>query len=105
MAQHIVLPIFEGPLDLLLFLINRSQIDIKDIFISNITEQYLEYTSSIVIDNMENRSTFLIMAARLLEIKSQKLLPKRVKSMLSSIGFAECCANLLKTKSQKTAAP
>ena len=78
MSQHVILPIFEGPLDLLLFLINRAQIDIKDIFVSNITEQYLEYTSIISIDNMETRSTFLIMAARLLEIKSQKLLPKSI---------------------------
>ena len=78
MVQHVVLPIFEGPLDLLLFLINRAQIDIKDIFISNITEQYLEYTSQYIRDDMENRSSFLIMAARLLEIKSHKLLPKPI---------------------------
>ncbi len=78
MAQHVVLPIFEGPLDLLLFLINRAQIDIKEIFISNITEQYLEYTSQLEYSDMENKSSFLIMAARLLEIKSGKLLPKPV---------------------------
>ena len=78
MAQHVVLPIFEGPLDLLLFLINRAQIDIKEIFISNITEQYLEYTSQIEYPDMESRSSFLIMAARLLEIKSGKLLPKPI---------------------------
>ncbi len=78
MSQHVVLPIFEGPLDLLLFLITRAQIDINDIFISNITEQYLEYTAQISMDNMENKSLFLIMAARLLEIKSQKLLPKPI---------------------------
>lgn len=78
MAQHIILPTFEGPLDLLLFLINRAQIDIKEIFVSNITEQYLEYTSQMSMDDMENRSTFLIMAARLLEIKSHKLLPKPI---------------------------
>ena len=74
MAQHVVLPIFQGPLDLLLFLINRAQIDIKEIFISNITEQYLEYTSQIEYSDMESKSAFLIMAARLLEIKSGKLL-------------------------------
>ena len=78
MAQHVVLPSFEGPLDLLLFLINRAQIDIKEIFISNITEQYLEYTAQLENADMENRSAFLIMAARLLEIKSSKLLPKPV---------------------------
>ncbi len=78
MAQHVVLPIFEGPLDLLLFLINRSQIDIKEIFISNITEQYLEYSSQMEYADMENRSSFLIMAARLIEIKSGKLLPKPI---------------------------
>ena len=78
MAQHVVLPIFEGPLDLLLYLINRAQIDIKEIFISNITEQYLQYTSQIKYADMESRSSFLIMAARLLEIKSGKLLPKPI---------------------------
>jgi segregation and condensation protein A len=78
MAHHVILPIFEGPLDLLLFLINRAQLDIKEIFVSNITEQYLEYTSQMAMSNMENNSAFLIMAARLLEIKSQKLLPKLV---------------------------
>ncbi len=78
MAHHVILPIFEGPLDLLLFLISRAQIDIKEIFISNITEQYLEYTSQITIDNMESKSAFLIMAARLLEIKSHKLLPESI---------------------------
>lgn len=78
MAHHVILPIFEGPLDLLLFLINRAQLDIKEIFVSNITEQYLEYTAQMDIGNMENNSAFLIMAARLLEIKSQKLLPKLI---------------------------
>ncbi len=78
MAQHVVLPVFQGPLDLLLFLINRAQIDIKEIFVSNITEQYLEYTSQLEYSDMESKSSFLIMAARLLEIKSGKLLPKPV---------------------------
>jgi segregation and condensation protein A len=78
MAQHVVLPIFEGPLDLLLFLINRAQIDIKEIFVSNITEQYLEYAAQLEYTDMENKSSFLIMAARLLEIKSGKLLPKPI---------------------------
>jgi len=78
MAQHVVLPIFEGPLDLLLFLITRAQIDIKEIFIADITEQYLEYTAQIEYTDMESRSIFLIMAARLLEIKSGKLLPKHI---------------------------
>ena len=66
---------FDGPLDLLLTLISRAKIDIKDIFLSEITEQYL--ASMAVVDelDMDAASEFLQMAATLLEIKSRTLLP------------------------------
>lgn len=76
MAYHVYLELFEGPLDLLLFLVGKAQIDIKDIFISNITSQYVEFVSMIEEEDMDRTSDFLQMAARLLEIKSHKLLPK-----------------------------
>ncbi len=70
---------FEGPLDLLLHLLDKSQIAIEDIFVSDITEQYLEYIQSLPEINMESASEFLATAAMLLEIKSRSLLPKPPK--------------------------
>lgn len=67
---------FEGPLDLLYHLIKVAKIDIKDIFISQITEQYLEFMKDIDEIDMEKAADFTLMAATLLEIKSNKLLPK-----------------------------
>ncbi|MDR0273621.1 MAG: segregation/condensation protein A [Clostridiales bacterium] len=65
---------YEGPLDLLLRLIQRSEIDIYDIPISQITAEYLEVVATLPPD-MEQMSEFLVMAATLLEIKSKMLLP------------------------------
>ncbi|MEX1376659.1 MAG: segregation/condensation protein A [Eubacteriales bacterium] len=76
MAYHIYLDLFEGPLDLLLFLVSKAQIDIKDIFISKVTSQYLEFVNSLQDEDMDRASEFIFMAARLIEIKSRKLLPK-----------------------------
>lgn len=67
---------FEGPLDLLLQLIKNAKIDIHDIFISKITEQYLEIMQNIDDIDVEKASDFIDMAATLIEIKSKKLLPK-----------------------------
>ena len=66
---------FDGPLDLLLTLISRAKIDICDIFVSEITEQYLEYMAGIDELDMDSASEFLQMAATLVEIKSRALLP------------------------------
>ncbi|MCL1863479.1 MAG: segregation/condensation protein A [Defluviitaleaceae bacterium] len=67
---------FEGPLDLLLKLIHKNEVDIYDIPISQITAEYMEVVSTLPPD-MENLSEFLVMAATLLEIKSRLLLPSR----------------------------
>jgi segregation and condensation protein A len=66
---------FDGPLDLLLTLISRAKIDIKDIFLSEITEQYLVSMAGVDELDMDSASEFLQMAAMLLEIKSRTLLP------------------------------
>jgi segregation and condensation protein A len=66
---------FDGPLDLLLTLISRAKIDIRDIFLSEITEQYLESMAGVDALDMDSASEFLQMAATLLEIKSRTLLP------------------------------
>lgn len=67
---------FEGPLDLLLHLIKITKIDIRDIFLSNITEQYLEMMKNIDEVDIEKASEFINMSATLLEIKSKQLLPR-----------------------------
>ncbi len=66
---------FEGPLDLLLHLINKACIDIEDIFVSKVTGQYLSYVSSMSELSMESASEFLEMAAILVYIKSRMILP------------------------------
>lgn len=76
MAYVVSLKQFEGPLDLLLHLISRAKVDIKDIFVSEITEQYLASLHGLDELDMDVASEFLTMAATLLEIKSRALLPR-----------------------------
>ena len=68
---------FEGPLDLLLHLIKQSNIDIYDIEISEITKQYLDYINKMEELNINIASSYIVMAAELMEIKSKSLLPKK----------------------------
>lgn len=67
---------FEGPLDLLLHLIKEAKIEIKDIFVSQVTEQFLEYMNGVSVLDVDKASEYLNMAATLLEIKSKSILPK-----------------------------
>ncbi len=67
---------FEGPLDLLLHLIKKSKMEIFDIEISEITNQYLNYIKSMTDMNLDIASEYLVMASELIEMKSKKLLPK-----------------------------
>lgn len=76
MAIPVKLEVFEGPLDLLLHLIEKNKIDIYDIPIALITEQYMDYLEKIEKQDLDNMSEFLVMAATLLKIKSRMLLPK-----------------------------
>ncbi|MCI5569762.1 MAG: segregation and condensation protein A [Candidatus Alectryocaccobium sp.] len=76
MALSIKLTAFEGPLDLLLHLIDKNKIDIYDIPIAEITDQYLEYIKELNSEDMDLASEFMLMAATLLDIKSRMLLPK-----------------------------
>ena len=69
------LEIFEGPLDLLLHLIRRNQVDIYDIPIATVTDQYLDYLNMMRSLNLDVAGEFLLMAATLLQIKSKTLLP------------------------------
>lgn len=76
MAIPVKLEVFDGPLDLLLHLIEKNKVDIFDIPIVIITDQYLDYVAQMQERNMDVMSEFLVMAATLLRIKSKMLLPK-----------------------------
>lgn len=69
---------FEGPLDLLLHLIDKNKVDIYDIPIAEITDQYMDYVRQMEEEDMDVMSEFLVMAATLLDIKCRMLLPKEV---------------------------
>lgn len=75
MSYHIQLSQFEGPLDLLLYLIRKEEMDIMDIQIHKITQQYLEYIQLMKELDLEVAGEFVAMAATLLQIKSRLLLP------------------------------
>ena len=75
MTYEVKLEIFEGPLDLLLHLIRKNEMDIFDIPIASITDQYLEYLEIMKALNITLAGDFLVMASTLLHIKSRMLLP------------------------------
>ncbi|MDQ2988350.1 MAG: segregation/condensation protein A [Pseudomonadota bacterium] len=76
-ALEIFLDAFEGPLDLLLYLIRRQNFNILDIPMAQVTLQYLKYVDQIRLHNLELAAEYLLMAAMLIEIKSRMLLPQR----------------------------
>ena len=109
MSYKIKLEIFEGPLDLLLYLIKEEELDIYDIPITRITEQYLEYLNLMEIMDLNIAGEFLVMAATLMHIKSKMLLPAEpegiapeeedpraelVRRLLQYKAFKEAAANL-----------
>lgn len=75
--KRLVLPVFEGPLDLLLHLVKVHEMDIYDIQIAEITRQYLEYLSAMAELDLDIAGDFLVMAATLLNIKSRAVLPRQ----------------------------
>ncbi|WP_026475910.1 segregation and condensation protein A [Alkaliphilus transvaalensis] len=78
MAYNVKLQAFEGPFDLLFHLIEKNEIDIYDIPINQVTDQYISYIRQMESLDLEITSEFLVMAATLLEIKSKMLLPVEV---------------------------
>ena len=78
MSFQIKLPLFEGPFDLLLFFIERDELDIYDIPISQITKEFLEYIHQLEEMNIEVASEFILVAATLMRIKAKMLLPRPV---------------------------
>ena len=79
MEYRVRLEQFEGPLDLLLHLIEASEVDVRDIFVSEITSQYLAYMNGLDALDMDTASEFLTVAATLLYLKSRRLLPRPPK--------------------------
>ena len=79
MSLTVKLQVFEGPLDLLLHLIEKNKVDIYDIPIVLITDQYLDYIRQMQDANLDVMSEFLVMASTLLRIKSLMLLPHEEK--------------------------
>ncbi|MBE6013811.1 MAG: segregation/condensation protein A [Lachnospiraceae bacterium] len=102
MALAVKLEAFEGPLDLLLHLIDKNKVNIYDIPIAEITEQYLDYIREMQRQDLDIMSEFLVMAATLLDIKSRMLLPKQVDEEGEEIDpRAELVEKLLEYKMYK----
>jgi segregation and condensation protein A len=79
-ALEVILEAFEGPLDLLLYLIKRQNLDILDIPIAPVTKQYIEYIDMMKEMRLELAAEYLVMAAVLAEVKSRLLLPRSIES-------------------------
>ena len=76
MSYRVRLNVFEGPFDLLVYLIEHAQMSIYDIRIAEITEQYIQYISAMQDADINVSTEFMVLAAELLEIKSKMLLPR-----------------------------
>ena len=105
-ALEIFLEAFEGPLDLLLYLIRKQNFNILDIPMAQVTLQYLKYVDQIRVHNLELAAEYLLMAAMLIEIKSRMLLPSRKSDIEDDIGDprAELVRRLLEYEQIKLAA-
>ena len=103
-ALEIILEAFEGPLDLLLYLIKRHNIDILDIPIAKITEQYMSYIELMEVLQLELAGDYLLMAAVLAEIKSRMLLPRPESSEEEDDPRAELIRRLQEYERYKQAA-
>jgi len=103
-ALEVVLEQFEGPLDLLLYLIRKENINVLDIPMARLTAQYLEYVELMRARSLELAAEYLLMAALLIEIKSRMLLPRPVLGELEEDPRAELVRRLLEYEKMKLAA-
>ena len=101
MELTVKLQVFEGPLDLLLYLLEKNKVNIYDIPIVEITEQYMEYIREMKRQDLEVLSEFLVMAATLVDIKSRMLLPSNPDSEEEEDPRAELVQQLLEYKMYK----
>ena len=103
-ALEVFLEQFEGPLDLLLYLIRKEDINVLDIPMSKLTAQYLEYVEMMRTRSLELAAEYLLMAALLIEIKSRMLLPRPAAGDLEADPRAELVRRLLEYERMKLAA-
>jgi segregation and condensation protein A len=103
-ALEILLDAFQGPLDLLLYLIRKQNLDVLDIPMAPLTRQYLEYVELMRTKNLELAAEYLVMAAMLIEIKSRMLLPRRPVVKEEEDPRAELVRRLLEYEQMKRAA-
>ena len=104
-ALEVFLDAFEGPLDLLLYLIRKANLDVLDVPMAALTAQYLAYVEAMRETNLELAADYLLMAAMLLEIKSRMLLPRPAReSAIEDDPRAELVRRLLEYERMKLAA-
>ena len=73
---HVDLENYRGPMDLLLYLVDRSEVDVRDVSLKDITEQYLHYVKMVREVRLAEAGEFLVLASHLMELKSRSLLPR-----------------------------
>ena len=103
-ALEVLLEAFQGPLDLLLYLIRKQNLDILDVAMAPLTRQYLEYVEMMRSKNLELAAEYLVMAAMLIEIKSRMLLPRPAVLNEEQDPRAELVRRLLEYEQMKKAA-
>jgi len=103
-ALEVILEAFEGPLDLLLYLIRKQNLDVLDIPMAPLTRQYLEYIELMRKKNLELAAEYLVMAAMLIDIKSRLLLPRPTAVAEEEDPRAELMRRLLEYEQMKKAA-
>lgn len=104
-ALEVILEAFEGPLDLLIYLIRRHNLDVLDIQMAQLTRQYMEYVDRMAAQQLELAAEYLLMAALLIEIKSRMLLPKPAEILEDEADpRAELVRRLLEYEQMKLAA-
>jgi chromatin segregation and condensation protein Rec8/ScpA/Scc1 (kleisin family) len=87
LGYEVKLPVFEGPLDLLLYLVEKNELNTKDISIAAITDQYLAHLDVLQKANLGEAGEFLVMAARLMRLKARELLPAEDKDELEDMEY------------------
>jgi len=103
-ALEVYLETFEGPLDLLLYLIRKHNLDILDIPMADLTVQYMAYVDKMKVVNLELAAEYLLMSAMLIEIKSRMLLPKPTEVAVEDDPRAELVRRLMEYEAIKLAA-
>jgi segregation and condensation protein A len=103
-SYQVTLPVFEGPLDLLLHLIERQELDITQVSLAQVTNQYVDYLAQLSERDPDNLADFLAVAAKLLLIKSRVLLPQPPSTALPEEEGEDLVRQLIEYKKYKEAA-